>query len=60
MIQEMFTVIKSETPEEADGILRKVMNKANLANEDWGTIQTIISYGKLLGKLTFPEAVIFN
>lgn len=60
LFQEVFTVITAETPEQADGILRNVMNKANQANEDWGTIQAIIGYGKMLGKLIFPDSDIFN
>ena len=60
LFQEVFTVITAETPEQADGILRNVMNKANQANEDWGTIQAIIGYGKMLGKLIFPDSDILN
>ncbi|PGW74481.1 hypothetical protein [Bacillus thuringiensis] len=60
LFQEVFTVITAETPEQADGILRNVMNKANQANEDWSTVQAIIGYGKMLGKLTFPDSDIFN
>ncbi|WP_458106278.1 hypothetical protein [Bacillus sp. PK5-004] len=60
LLQEVFTVITAETPEQADGILRSAMDKANQANESWGTIQTVIGYGKMLGKLTFPESNLFD
>jgi uncharacterized protein YllA (UPF0747 family) len=60
LFQEIMTVMKAQTPEEADGIIRNVMNKANQANEDFGTIQALIGYGKMLGKLIFPDVDIFN
>lgn len=60
LFQQVLTVIIAETPEQADGIIRNVMNKANQANEDWGTIQIILEYGKMLGKLTFPDSGLFD
>lgn len=60
LLQEVLTIITAETPEEANNILGNVVETANKANETWGTIQAIISYGKMLGKLTFPESGFFE
>lgn len=60
LLQEVLTIITAETPEEANNILGNVVETANKANETWGTIQAIISYGKMLGKLTFPESGLFD
>ncbi|MFK4308438.1 hypothetical protein ABH957_003114 [Bacillus sp. RC242] len=60
LFQEVFTVITAETPEQVDGILKNVMNKANQANEDLGTIQAILGYGKMIAKLIFPDSYIFT
>ncbi|MGW6666332.1 hypothetical protein [Peribacillus sp. NPDC055009] len=60
LLQEVLTIITAETPEDANNILGKVVETANKANETWGTIQAIISYGKMLGKLTFPESGLFD
>ncbi|MDQ0999764.1 light-regulated signal transduction histidine kinase (bacteriophytochrome) [Neobacillus niacini] len=60
LFQEVSKVMTAQTPQEAEGIIRNVMNKANQANEDLGTIQALMGYGKMLGKLIFPEADIFN
>ncbi|KYG33430.1 hypothetical protein AZF06_21535 [Priestia endophytica] len=60
LLQEVLTIITAKTPEEANDILGNVVDTANKANETWGTIQAIISYGKMLGKLTFPESGLFD
>ncbi|MGG0789278.1 hypothetical protein ABE132_11205 [Peribacillus simplex] len=60
LVLEVFTVITADSPEQANGIIRNTLDKANQTNEDWGTIQTIIGYGKMLGKLTFPDSGLFD
>lgn len=55
LLQEIQTIMTAKTKEEAESIVRKVIDKANQANEDIGTIQSIISYGKMLIKASFPE-----
>ncbi|MGG0287183.1 hypothetical protein ABEY41_19090 [Peribacillus butanolivorans] len=60
LVLEVFTVITADSPEQANDIIRNTLDKANQTNEDWGTIQTIIGYGKMLGKLTFPDSGLFD
>lgn len=60
LFQEVSKVMTAQTPQEAEGVIRNVMNKANQANEDFGTIQALVGYGKMLGKMIFPDVDIFN
>lgn len=60
LLQEMQTIMTAQSPEEAETILRQVLNKATQANEDFSTIQSLIGYGKMLGKLIFPDSSFFD
>lgn len=60
LFQELNTIMVANSEVEANNILGNVVETANKANETWGTIQAIISYGKMLGKLTFPESGLFD
>ncbi|MEX3746496.1 hypothetical protein [Lysinibacillus xylanilyticus] len=60
LLQEMQTIMTAQNQEEAESIFRKVLDKANQTKEGIETIQSLIGYGKMLGKLIFPESGFFD
>ena len=56
LLQEVQTIMTAKTQEEAETILRRVLDKANQTNEDIGNIQILLNYGKMLLGTIFPES----
>lgn len=56
LLQEMQTIMTAQSPEEAQTIFRQVLDRANQANEDISTIQSLLGYGKMLIGACFPES----
>ena len=56
LIQKLQTIMTAETQEEGETIIREVLDTANQANEDIETIQSLLSYGKMLIGLCFPDS----
>ncbi|UAL53501.1 hypothetical protein [Metabacillus dongyingensis] len=55
LFQEMTEVMKAQTPEEAEGIIKNVVTKAMETNDALDAASGLMNYGKLLLKLMFPE-----
>ncbi|MEK5331876.1 hypothetical protein [Lysinibacillus sp. FSL W8-0992] len=60
LLQEMQTIMTAQSPEEAETIFHEVMGKATQAKENIDTLQSLIGYGKMLGKIIFPESTFFD
>ncbi|MDF2039856.1 hypothetical protein P2R12_23220 [Cytobacillus oceanisediminis] len=56
LFQEMTEVLKAQTVEEAEGIVKSVVGKAQETNDALDAMSGLLSYGKLLIKLMFPES----
>lgn len=56
LFQEMTEVMKAQTPEEAEGIIKNVVAKAMETNDALDAASGLLNYGKLLMKFAFPEA----
>ncbi|PWW20217.1 hypothetical protein DFO73_11631 [Cytobacillus oceanisediminis] len=56
LFQEMTEVLKAQTVEEAEGIVKTVVGKAQETNDALDAMSGLLSYGKLLIKLMFPES----
>lgn len=55
LFQEMTDVMKAQTPEEAEGIIKNVVSKAMETNDALDAASGLLNYGKLLYKFVFPE-----
>lgn len=55
LFQEMTGVLKAQTVEEAEGIVKTVVGKAQETNDALDAMSGLLNYGKLLIKLAFPD-----
>ncbi|TYS87501.1 hypothetical protein [Rossellomorea aquimaris] len=56
LYKEMMNVTKAQTVEEAESVIKKVVSKAQDTNDAIETMSSLINYGKMLLKLSFPDS----